>query len=487
MSPSGRRRTLRAAASLTLLVAAPAVVVTAYRDRPQDATGPAGRPRPTTTALPGSDRTSRPFGALPEDALARAGYVEAEFLLAGTAVAYERAGIWGQDGRWDARPAGGADYAVRMLVRRPADPSRFNGVVVVEWLNVTAQQEGAADFGQMREEIEREGYVWVGIGAQAVGVHAPGTGLKAWNPERYAALTHPGDTFSYDIFSQGARALVASAGAGGPLGPLRPLRLLATGRSQSASRLVTYINAVHPLESLFGGYFVHSRGASTPGVEPAAPIRGAQIRSDLGVPVLDVETEGDMISSLRGGLARQPAGRHYRRWEIAGAAHVEAPRWVVEVPPPLGHGPGCQRPINAAPHHAVVKAGLQALARWAAGGPPPPQSPDIETRDLTAADPVVRDRHGNARGGIRLPQVEAPTARLDGLRNEAATQGGGFCGLYGHTVPLAPATLRALYPTHDAFVAQFTRAVDAIVAAGYWLPAEGDAARLAARASGVGR
>ena len=34
-----------------------------------------------------------------------------------------------------------ADYTTRMLVRRPADPKKFNGTVIVEWNNVTAQHD----------------------------------------------------------------------------------------------------------------------------------------------------------------------------------------------------------------------------------------------------------------------------------------------------------------------------------------------------------
>ena len=73
---------------------------------------------------------------------------------------------------------------------------------------VTALQEGAADYSQMQEEIERAGYAWAGIGAQASGVNAPRTGLKAWDAERYRSLEHPGDAYSYDIFSQGGQALL---------------------------------------------------------------------------------------------------------------------------------------------------------------------------------------------------------------------------------------------------------------------------------------
>src|SRR4029077_10870271 len=104
------------------------------------------------------------------------------------------------------------------LIRRPTDARRFNGIVVVEWLNVTAQSEGAADFMQMQEELIRSGYAWVGVGAQAVGVNS-GTGLKAWDAARYGSLVHPGDAYSYDIYSQAAQAIRHPA-AQDPLGGL---------------------------------------------------------------------------------------------------------------------------------------------------------------------------------------------------------------------------------------------------------------------------
>ena len=77
---------------------------------------------------------SYPFGAanhqlVPED-LSRQGYVEEEYLVSGKANVYD----------W---PAGGpavirtpdAPYTTRVLVRRPRDPRRFSGNVVVEMLN----------------------------------------------------------------------------------------------------------------------------------------------------------------------------------------------------------------------------------------------------------------------------------------------------------------------------------------------------------------
>jgi hypothetical protein len=275
--------------------------------------------------------------------------------------------------------------------------------------------------------------------------------------------------------------------------------MLATGRSQSAFRLVTYINAVHPLTHLFDGYLVHSRGANASGfkaeglardAENPTPV-GAHIRTGIDVPVLDLQTEGDMVA-LRAHLTHQPPFAQYRRWEIAGAAHAETPRWVAEAPPPLDMGQGCKDPVNSAPHHAVVKAALTALTRWVRDGVAPAQSPAIELGDPASPDPIVRDRFGNAKGGIRLPQVEVPTATVDGGANTSAQETApgamrNFCFLFGRTKLFDAATVKSLYPTHDAFVKQYDAAVDALVKGGYLLTAEATAAKKAAQDSAIGR
>jgi len=451
-----------------------------------------------TGPIAGGDR-GRAFSAMPPADLTQSAYTEAEFFVSGTASAYKPTGPLAIDGAWKVSPDTTADYKVRMLVRRPADAKRFNGIVVVEWLNVTANAEGAADFMQMQEELLRHGYAWVGVGAQAAGVNSPRSGLKDWDKTRYGSLVHPGDAYSYDIFSQAADALRHPKGPN-PLAGLTISKVLATGRSQSAFRLVTYINAVHPLTHLFDGYLVHSRGANASGfkaeglardAENAVPL-GAHIRTDIDVPVLDLQTEGDMVA-LRAHLTHQPGFARYRRWEIAGAAHAETPRWVAEVPPPLDMGQGCKDPVNSAPHHAVVKAALAALTRWVRDGVAPPQSPAIELgSDPAAPDPIVRDAHGNAKGGIRLPEVEAPTASVDGGANTSAQEGapGGarnFCFLFGRTKLFDAATLKSLYPTHDAFARKFATAADALVKDGYWLAAEAAAAKKAAQESTTGR
>ena len=237
------------------------------------------------------------FGALEKLPL---GYIEEERFLSGTATAYKKVGTWTTDGRWEVSPASTSPYKVRLVIRRPKDAKKFNGVLVVEWLNVSAQIEGAADYMQMEEEIIREGYAWVGVGAQSAGINSPRLGLKAWDATRYASLNHPGDQFSYDIFSQALQSLKKPSNAA-VLGGLRVRQLLAVGRSQSAFRLVTFINAVHPLAPTADGFLVHSRSSAGAGLtadglgrDADAPIPfGGKLRNDLKVPVLDLVTTAD--------------------------------------------------------------------------------------------------------------------------------------------------------------------------------------------------
>jgi hypothetical protein len=246
------------------------------------------------------------------------GYTEVEYFMAGTAAAYLPTSPLTSDGQWAVAPASSAAYKTRLLVFRPANPAKFNGTVVVEWLNVSGGLDTSPDWTSAHVEMIREGTAWVGVSAQQIGVEG-GTsivginlGLKVVNPARYGTLSHPGDSFSYDIFSQAAEAIRHPAGVD-PLGGLRRKHVIATGESQSAFRLVTYIDAIQPLANVFDGFLVHSRSsggvplsqAPQPAVAVPAP---APIRSDLGVTVLVFETEP--ISSPSATRARSRMTAH---------------------------------------------------------------------------------------------------------------------------------------------------------------------------------
>jgi len=59
-----------------------------------------------------------------------------------------------------------APYVTRLLVRRPLDPARFNGTVIVEWLNVTSGFDIDIVAGELWRETLRSGYAYVGVSTQ---------------------------------------------------------------------------------------------------------------------------------------------------------------------------------------------------------------------------------------------------------------------------------------------------------------------------------
>jgi hypothetical protein len=431
--------------------------------------------------------------------LGEVGYMQEEYFIAGTATAYTSAGPLGSDGVWAATPASTAPYKTRILVYRPSNAKKFNGTVVVEWLNVSAGLDSAPDWLNAHTALTREGFAWVGVSAQYAGVEGgaaipglPSAGLKEIDPDRYGSLAHPRDSFAYDIFSQVGQAIRAPDGAN-PLSGLKVKRLLAAGESQSAFFLVTYINAVHPLAGVYDGFLVHSRGGgsaplSLPPLPTIATPRPARIRGDLRTPVLTFQTESDM-TILAYYPDRQPDSEYFRLWEVAGTAHADAYTLVVAgtdrgdaaatsglivTASPLGLFE-CGTPVNSGPQHFVLKAAFVALDRWVRRGTPPPSTPRLE---MTAGPPaaIVRDEYGNAKGGIRTPAVDVPIATLSGEGQTGAV----FCILFGTTTPFDGSTLAALYPSQRAYLAAFKKATKRAVRAGHILKADAKLMKAAA-------
>ncbi len=442
---------------------------------------------PTSPAGPAADLSheiqgdNAPFigSATPTD-LKSVGYVEHEYVAAGTATSYKAHGKLARNGRWSFTAAASAPYRTRVLVRRPADPARFSGTVVVEWLNVSGGVDADPEWASVQEEIVRAGDAWVGVSAQRIGVmggpvlvrvDAPGTeaagkGLVKIDAARYGELTHPGDGFSYDMFTQVARAIRSGAGMDGA----RPQRVIAAGESQSAFALVTYYNGVQPLTHTFDGFFVHSRGAaSLPLVAPGkyADIAGslggayALFRTDQDVPVLDVQTETDVASVLNSYAVRQEDSDRFRLWEVAGTAHADA-HLVGATADTLD----CGVPINNGPMHLVAKAALRALTAWIENGKAPVVAPRIDVAPGPIPQ-IVRNADGIALGGIRTPPVDVPVAALSGKPGPNPAI---ICLLLGSSTPLPASRLAQLYASRDAYVQRYDASADATIAAGFVLP-----------------
>ncbi len=171
-------------------------------------------PNPTVTgpipvtAAPSDPSHNYIFIATSLDIASR-GYVEEEFFLEGTANQYNIP-TWTIDRPQDATAtikSSANPYKIRMIVRRPALAKNFNGVVIVDWMNVTNQFEYDTEWIRAFDYIMRTGAIYVGVGVQQAGLY--GTyGLKWWNPTRYGDLTLlRDDSLKYDALSQAAQAL----------------------------------------------------------------------------------------------------------------------------------------------------------------------------------------------------------------------------------------------------------------------------------------
>jgi alpha/beta hydrolase family protein len=412
--------------------------------------------------VPAGER-GRPFTSATVD-LGADDYVEEEWFLRGDARAYTVASgsaLTG-DGRWTVEHRSGQPFTTRLLVRRPVDRDRFDGTVVLEWLNVSGGIDLDPVWAQSHVEMLRAGNVWVGVSAQRAGVHGPplmrgfSQPLEVWDAVRYRNLAVPDDDLSYGIFTAAAHAVRTGQITAGRAADV----VIAAGASQSANRLVTYVNAVQRVERAIDAFLVHGRvGTSSPPLHTDTPMPDPLVvRTDVGVPVLVLESEFDILRSWR---ARQPDSERFRLWEVAGSTHQDeyVERTLHEqFSRDLGvEVPGCDCAVNNFPFHFVENAALARLRAWARGGSPAPAMPRVS---LTDDGDVVRDEHGNALGGIRLAQVEVPTAQYGPVGTPES------CALRGFVKPFTVEELTALYPDPDAYGTRVRAASDAAVAAG---------------------
>jgi hypothetical protein len=434
--------------------------------------------------------------------LSQVGYEQSEYFLSGTAASYLPTSPLTTEGRWSVTPHAMAPYKTRVVAYRPIDPSKFNGTVIVEWLNVTGGLDDAPEWVLTHNELIRDGFAWVGVSAQAVGVNA----LRSSDFSRYGSLSHPGDSFSYDMFSQAGQAVWDNSTQ--LLGGLTPQHVIAAGESQSADRLTTYIDAFAPVANVYSGYLVHSRiGTPAPLSQPPEPTVtvpiSVQFRTDISAPVFEFETETDVSATTL--YDRQPNTNQFRLWEVAGGSHFDYYGLFIG-PNDTGNGQGailnlaaeqnpptsipvlgtCTDPINTSGTHWVLNAAVWWLNQWVVNGPPPPIPPRLQV-STTPGEPVVfvTNTNGNVLGGVRSPQVDAPVATLSGVGNSGGL--GGFCAIFGRTIPLSSSQLAGLYKNHGQFVSQWVQATQNDVKAGYLLPADAVELKVSASGSQIGK
>jgi hypothetical protein len=404
------------------------------------------------------------------------GYDLEEYLISGTAKSYASTAT--------------APFKTRMIVAKPNASAKvpFNGTVLAEWENVTAQAPAEPGMVWMHNYLLQNGYGYAAINAQKVGTDF----LTKWDPVRYEGLAVTNDEFSFDVFSQAVAALKHPTDLA-PFGDdMTVERVIGYGQSQSAGRLNTYMG-----------------GAATPALSAvpqndADEMDGVIIQADGGtrksfpnlqIPLVHLETEDGIhvtepgVRDANNVIVQPNNPAFYRLWEVVGTAHVGNEEtqsfgtptlpvtWTAGVPIPWGmdaqywenshygeEGPGigatCEGGVEM-PLRYALNAALEGMHQRLQGGPPIVQPPRADFDEVTGA--IVKDEFGNAMGGLRLPPIRVPVA----------TYNASTCGLFGTTVPLTPTQLLELYPTHAEYVSEMLQAVNDAIAEGVVLPVDG--------------
>ena len=342
--------------------------------------------------------------------LSKVGYVEEEFIVSGTANVYD----WATDGTLTIKTPN-APYADRILVRRPADPARFSGTVVVELMNPARRFDWAMMWSYSHEHFIEHGDAWVGI-------TMPGSvaGLQKFNPTRYAALSFANpapdapcaaaakggpspmeEGLRWDMMSQVAAALKSERSIPG----FRAERIY----HDHADRRHHHLYQRHPLACQARKRKARLRRVSHQ--EPAqpgrisqcsaAPAKGEarQTLNAINVPVIAVVAQGEVLASIasRRPDSDDPNGR-YRLYEIAGAAHIDKFAYEAGFPvfadqiAAVGAAQGTPAwPFNAActpeiplSDHPLLKYSYDAafanLDQWVRKGTAPPHAERIQVR-----------------------------------------------------------------------------------------------------------
>ena len=432
-----------------------------------------------------------PFLAVANFDLADFGYIEEEFFVSGTASAFTNLNEFQPDGFWAAQPGEAASYKTRVVVIRPIDSSDFSGTVMVEWINSALAWERAPIWITGHTEILREGHALVAVSALSWGVEGLGDDglplyLKAVNPDRYGSLNHPGNSFSYDIFSQ-VGEVIRNPESIDVLGGLEARQILAVGSATAATYLVTYINAVHPLYNPYRGYLLRGRlGGSYPLSEPPQqPIDSPEtvrIRTDLNVPVLTVQSESDLF--VFGFIDdRQEDSDLLRLWEVAGTSHTNA-YTLADGINDTGDDPeyyvlkendeGCDLPVNSAPTSWWLNTAISAISKWALNGSLPPFADRLEVTDDTLS--FQYDEYGNVLGGVRNPYVVAPVATLSGEGNTGPRS----CNYRGTTSLFSQSVMASKYINKTGYIQRVSEATEDAVANGFLLPQDAERVKAAA-------
>ena len=352
--------------------------------------------------------------------------------------------------------ANGEPYTTRLVIRKPADNSKFTGLVLAEAMHGS----GAAHMFEFTSI-----YLMSSGHASAEILTTPPAQFVALNEARYKDLKLNGAQTN-EILAQ-VGSLVRSGNLAG--GPVR--KMVLGGTSMTAGVLINYLPAhmvyrTPQMQRIYDGFLPMSNGA--------------MIR-DVDVPVIHVPTMHEVSGNITNKQDSDEAGKQYRLYEFSGMGHIDTRDSVRLKPNP------CVDPLSTFPVQAYMSVALDHLLKWVDKGTVPPRAQRILLdRDISNDGSMMAlDEHGNPLGGIRTSYVDVPTvkyvirpAALNPVVANAApyiATGGQnaanlMCGLSTAQIAIAPAKLKELYKSKQGYVKAVETRLTALEKAGWSLP-----------------
>jgi hypothetical protein len=440
--------------------------------------------------------------------LVKFGYVEEEFLFSGQANVYD----WTVDGKVTIKTPN-APYATRMLIRRPSDPSRFNGTVIVETLNNARNYDWAFIWPLSYEFFIERGYAYAGVTHTPQAVAA----LKKFNPKRYEQLSfanpnpaescgQPGATsdveegLRYDMMSQVAALLKSRTG------PMAQFDVQYVYGTTHTREFMTYANSVHKIARLengrrpYDGFVIKTEYAPVDRINrcAAAPDNGdpRQIIRNVDVPVIRVTAQGDVLAttSVRRPDSDEPNDR-YRLWEVTAAPHMDKifyqhmpvvedqlkagqTGFLANWPMAYAYTPDIDL-LDFPVMRYAMNAAFAAMDEWVRKGIPAPRAERIGLNNAGAPQAgFITDKNGNGVGGIRSVYVDVPAATY-----YSNSPGQAVCNNLARKVPFDWARMESLYGSPKNYAARAAESINRLVKERWLTPSDGR--RILAELSGA--
>jgi hypothetical protein len=364
--------------------------------------------------------------------------------------------------------SGGMPYKTRIVIRKPKDNTKFNGLILAESMHPSGNP-WVFHFTQIYAMTS-------GVIGLEVLTSTP-AGLAAANEARYKDLAVPNGAAN-DILAQ-VGALIKSDHKDNPLTGLTVRKMILAGSSASAAVAQNYLSNAHmaqrlaDMKPIFDGFMPTSANGQIPA---------------LDVPTILVPT---MRETFAGSGTMQPDTEKLRVYEFAGMAHIDSRVAGAYYPDP------CKYPMSRYPLGAEMAVALDKLFVWADKGAVPPHAdrfyvdfnPDNKPQlDRDKGVLLALDEFGNVKGGIRNTYVDVPV-RSYHVPNEAAEPrisnphytiaarriagqdpDAQLCGLSNFETALSKDQLKKLYKSPKDYANKVAQRYDELVKQGWALP-----------------